>query len=306
MMDATDGILAVGMIGLFFLGTFVGGRFRGATHSIIPFAEPLSYMLLTLTLLPLILTEYAPGHAFIDTGSLWYPVYSIGFWAPYIYGYLSNQMDVVYVAVHRIVEKEQDIEPLVRYVNRRGQQCWQPQGFLNICKTVFLRIDHPLVFPGGRTRHISMRNVFIRIEADAVDLAGLEVNVTQVRRLHFFTFNVEARKYVGAPQVGDSPYDWFIKAAEYENIFTSFHELQVQAVESRAALQMARVKGGADIYNTLAGMKPQNEIFDQLGTDFENQVEASKRRLRKGVTDRMTAEERQEAAGTEAVRCPLR
>lgn len=284
MTEAVDIALAFGLIAMSAAGYFIGGRFRGMTHAMIPFNEPLSYIVLGLTLAPIFVSDWLPEYAFIDIGSYWYAAYVVAFWGWYIFSYLSNQVDLVYVAVHQIVERTQDIEPIVRYYNKQGQTCWQPQGFFNICKTVFLGIHNPLQMQGSisRTRHVTMRNVFIKIEADTIDLAGMEVNITEIKKGPF-TFKVEARKYIPSPNNTDDPYSWFVRAQEYEEVFTHYHELEVKAVESRAAMQMARIQGGADIYATLAGLKPQNEVFEQLGSDFESQVQRSKKRIRKSV-----------------------
>lgn len=280
-------------IGLVLLGIVIGGKFRNATHALVAFNEPLSYILLAVTLGPYMLDLFEIGETpeiFYDVNLL--PLYA-GFWAGYLIGYMRNPQDIQYVAVHQIVDRTQTIEPLVRYVNKEGRPCWQPQGFKEICKTVFFGIDNPLQCPGiSRTRHVSMRSVFLKLEADTVDMAGLEINDFEVTKWRF-TFHVEGRKYVPSPNCTDSPYDWLVRAEHYEQVFENYAEIQTQNAELQAALQTAQIEGGAMVLNALAGKNPSSIFMDQLRVDMKDIVE---KRTRSKDMKRATKEAQAEAA----------
>ena len=275
-------------IGLVVLGYFAGHLFRDKTHSMIPFAEPLSYILLAVTLAPVFIMAFAPEMAVVDPFDITTLSALAAFWVGYICGYLQNRVDMLFVGVHEIVERTQDIHPIVRYTNKQGQQCWQPQGFKEICKTVFFGIHNPLTLTGNiyRTRHVSMKNVFIKIEADAVDVAGLEINEfeKEIGHLfgHTFKMRVEGRKYTPSPNCTDSPYDWIVNAIGYEDLFTEYTELQVQAAEAKAQLQGAQIKGGAMVLNALAGRTPSNIFMEEFADEFEGFVKnrSMKRRVK--------------------------
>ena len=264
-------------IGLVVFGRFVGTVFRNRTHALVAFNEPLSYILLFATLSPYIVDMFAPGTApafFYDINLL--AIYA-GFWVGYLIGYMTNPQDVIYVGVHQIVERTQDIEPIVRYTNKEGRTCWQPQGFKEICKTVFFGIDNPLQLSGSiyRTRHVVLKSIFLKLEADTVDLAGVEINDFEVQKWKF-KFHVQGRKYIPSPNCTDSPYDWFIRADEYESMFTQYAELQVANAEMHTALQTAQVKGGAMVLNALASKDPSTIFMDELGVRMEELVDRKK------------------------------
>ena len=268
-------------------GYFLGHFFRDHTHAMIPFNEPLSYILLAITLFPLVMEAWFPQWAFIDPFDMEVVYIYLGFWVGYIIGYLQNRVDMLYVGVHDIVERTQDVHPIVRYTNKQGQQCWQPQGFKEICKTVFFGVHNPLSLTGNvyRTRHVSIKNVFLKIEADAVDVAGLEINeyekVVFTILNHQVKMKVEGRKYTPSPNCTDSPYDWIVRAMEYEDIFTEYAELQVQAAEAKTQLQGAQIKGGAMVLNALAGRSPSNIFMEEFADEFEEYVQ--NRNLKRNV-----------------------
>lgn len=282
-------------IGLVLVGLFVGGRFRGITHSLMAFNEPLSYILLLVTLSPYIPDAFGIGTTpavFYDINLL--AVYA-GFWTGYLIGYMRNPQDIIYVAVHQIVERTQEIEPIVRYTNREGRMCWQPQGFKEICKTVFFGIHNPLQLSGNiyRTRHVSMRSIFLRLEADTVDLAGIEVNDYEETRWRF-RFRVQSRRYIPSPNCTDSPYDWYVRAEQYEEVFVKYADLQTNNAELQASLQTAQIEGGAMVLNALAGKNPSSIFMDELKVDMQEIVGKRQRSKDMKRTSREVAENPQE------------
>jgi hypothetical protein len=275
------------------VGYYLGHMFRDTTHSMIPFNEPLSYILLAISLAPLFVEAYFPQLAFVDPFDPEVLAVFLGFWVGYIIGYMQNKVDLLYVGVHNIIELEQDVHPIVRYTNKQGQSCWQPQGFKEICKTVFFGVHNPLQLSGNvyRTRHVSIKSIVIKLQADAVDVAGLEINESEkvVFRIfgHEVKMKVEGRKYQPAPNCADAPYDWYLNAMKYEDLFTEYAELQVQAAEAKAAIQGAQIKGGASVLNALALRNPSNIAMDALGDDFETFIKnrSMKKNVRRATSE---------------------
>lgn len=262
---------------LVFVGHIVGANFRNRTHAMVAFNEPLSYIVLLLTLGPYVGDVIWPGSTPEVFYSLWVILLMLAFWSGYLVGYMLNPQDIIYVGVHQIVEMRQDIEPIVRYYNKEGKLCWQPQGFKEICKTVFFGIDNPLQLSAvSRTRHVVLKSVFLKLEADTIDLAGMEINDYEVEKWGI-KFHVQGRKYIPSPNCTDSPYDFLVRSNEYESMFTQYAELQVANAELHTALQTAQVKGGAMVLNALASKDPSSIFMDELGVQMEELVDRKKR-----------------------------
>lgn len=266
-------------IGSYFLGKFI----RSRAHVIIPFKDPISLGFVFLAFVPLIVDGV--NHTQI-AGNIWTLSITFAFFLGYIIGYLAEQEDLVYVAVHQIVERTQEIEPIVRYYNRDGKCCWQPQSFKEIIKTMVFGIHNPLQLSGGsRTRYVHLKKVLMELSADAVDLAGVEISEEIIKKGPF-KFRIESRRYIPCPLCQDSPYDFITKAEGYEELFTKFADMQVDAAESKAQLSVAQVKGGAAMLNALAGKQPSNVYMDELGLEMDEIIgKKQKRRIHKKIQE---------------------
>lgn len=281
-----DWLIALLVIALVVVGYLAGHKFRDMTHAMIPFNEPLSFILLMVTLMPLFMEAFFPSIEFVDPFDLSVVYAYLGFWVGYLIGYLQFSSDLLYVTVHDMVQRTQETEPIVRYTNSRGQQCWQPQSFKEISKTVFLGNHNPLTLTGNvnRTRHIRFRTEFITQEADAVDVAGLESNVIEVDKTilgHTFKMTRESRRYTPSPNATESKQEWVVKAMMYEDVFKEYSEQQMRAAEARAKLQGAQIKGGAMILNELGDKTPADLLLEAYSEEFEEFLE--NRDLKKNV-----------------------
>ena len=265
-------------------GYFLGGRVRGITHMAIPFKEPISMLLALLSATPYIVQYYYPMYCIFDAYGIGYYSSLAGFWTGYIVGYARNQVDMIYVAVHKIVEMDQDIHYLVRYVNKQGQTCWQPQSFWGCCKTVFFGIHNPLQLTGNiyRTRHVSIRKIVMRIEADAVDVAGLEFNEGVVKKGPF-KFKIVSRKYVPSPNVTDVPYNFIVNATGFNELFTSYANLEREAMESKSELLMSTVKGGAQLLNAMSVNNISQPMLERIKVDLEQLIDEDNKKQAKKV-----------------------
>lgn len=285
MSEFTTTILMLATVAVAFLAYFGGIRVRRAAHCMVPFNDPISLMLIVLTILPfgLMLFMELP----FDPLGYEYPALLVGFYVGYCIGYCSEGADVVYVSVHQIVERTQDIYPIVRYRNRDGRMCWQPQSFRKICRSMLLHIDNPLELSAvQRTRSVTLKQAYRPTNrADAVDVAGVEINEYEETRWRF-TFKIEARRYLAVPYCTDAPYDWILNANKYEDLFMEYAKLQVSYVEAESELNVAMVKGGGIMYSAIAGKNPDKLFMEELGLDLEEMVSErakERRKIRKKI-----------------------
>ncbi len=262
------------------LSYFIGIRVRSAAHCMVPLNDPVSVTFVALSLLPFLLRIFMElpfepvGYEYISL--------LVGFYSGYLIGYCSVGADVVYVSVHEIVERTQDVYPLVRYRNREGRLCWQPQSFRKICRSMLFNVHNPLDLSAvQRTRSVTLKQVYRPIcHADAIDVAGVEVSEYEQKLWHF-TFRIESRRYFAVPYCTDAPYDWILNANKYEDLFMEYAKLQVSAVESEAELNVAMVKGGGIVLSALAGKNPDKLFMEELGLDLEDMVSERAQERRK-------------------------
>jgi hypothetical protein len=271
------------LTGIAFGGYWLGNKVRDYAHVMIPFKDPCSLSIFALMLLPFWIDLLAPEYAiFFHCDNIWYLSSLLAALTGYVIGYCLNSINMVYVGVHHILDRTQDIYPIVYYYGPDGKMYYQSQKFRDIVKTMIFKVRYPLNFPINqivRTRHVMMCKIFMRLDAKTVDLAGHEVTISE-KKVGFIKFKVESHKYTPSPNCTDAPYDWIIRAVEYEDIFTEFTEMQVQAMESKAELKVASVKGGAMVLGALAKKSPSNMFMDELGIDLEETL-SRKAQLRK-------------------------
>lgn len=273
-MSTMDMVMPFAAIALWPAGYYLGRWVRGRAHVMIPFKDPFSLLILGLCVLVMCWPSVRLGLGFEDDVTVWTLSCCTGFLLGYVIGYLSIQIDVVQVAVHSITQHTMESYPLVYYYSPEGRLCWQPQRFSAVFKSMVLGVHNPLNFPLGsiyRKRHIYLRTLLMRQEVDVVDLAGMEVSDTEVvkARIHF---RVEARKYIPSPNCTEAPYDWIVRAAEYEDVFTSYSQLQVEAIEAKASLSRAAVRGGGEILTALGSKNPSQWFMDDLGIDLRRSL----------------------------------
>lgn len=271
MSDTLTMALPIIVLAIGWVSYYLGIRVRDAAHCMIPFFDPVSLILICLTVSPFIIDSYIELP--IDPFGYEYISCVVGFYVGYAIGYCSTGADVVYVSVHEIVAKRQDIYPIVRYYNREGRLCWQPQTFRGICRAMFLHVDNPLDLSAvQRTRSVTLKQAFHMVnKADAIDVAGMEVNEYTQKRGPF-TFRIEARRYLAVPYCTDAPYDWILNANKYEDLFMEYAKLQVSAVEAESELNVAMVKGGGIVRSALASKNPDKLFMEELGLDLEDMV----------------------------------
>ncbi len=268
-------IVALVAIGAVFGGQWFGYFIRGKAHVMIPFNDPVSITLFIIALIPL----------FIDVGlnEWWYWVCILAFFTGYCKGYIENRSDIIYVAVHDLVRSDQDVYPIVRYTSPDGRMCWQPQSLPKVFRSMFLNIHCPLQLMATRNpRHVRVRNVCMKAEANAYDMAHMESVITTEKKWRF-TFKVESRKYISAPHNMDSPYDWIANATGYEQMFLELSKAQTENIERMANLDVAALKGAKMVMEAVGAKTPSREMMDELGIDLGSALNRNIAKMRKEI-----------------------
>lgn len=269
-MDAID-LLPFLAVFVTMAGYALGRWIRNYAHVIVPFRDPISLTFVALLAMPFLIDAFSPEHSLIPSDSIWYQSLVCAILVGYIIGYLLNQINMEYVGVHNILEKVQDIYPIVYYYHD-GKMYIQPQTFRGIFKTMILRVRYPLDLPMNqimRRRTVKLRKVFMHLEAQVIDLAGHTVEKYD-QKLGPFKVTVEKHTYIPAPYCMDAPYDWIVNTAQYDQMFREYSRLQVDAMESKAELQVASVKGAGMVLTALNEKTPSNMFLEELGIDMGN------------------------------------
>lgn len=276
-------------ISLLTLGSFfLGKKVRSYGNVIYPWMDPISVLLTLAILSPWYRDSISilANLSFLDPDNIWVQATVLGIACGYFTGYILNQPNIVYVGVHNIPNKTQEVYPIVYYYRDEedGTHMYiQPQTFSAVIKTMIFGVRYPLDLPLNmiqRKRHVSIRKILIRADADEIDLAGHEVSRHKVKRGPF-TFTVESHRYIATPYATDAPYDWILNASKYDELFTRYNELQVESMESQSELQMASVKGAGNILKALGRKVPNNMFLDELDVNLSKSMEREKLRNRK-------------------------
>lgn len=283
MTDTLDAVMPFAVVMFALIAYYAGRRIRGTSHSVIPFKDPISLSLMGISFLPLILD--ITGHGVMDPFGIWLLASLFGWWVGYMVGYFSESVDLVYVSVHQIADRTQDVDFIVRYYNREGQMCWQPQNFRAICKTMLFGIHNPLyLVQVQRTRRVTVHQ-FMRpkVVVDAIDLAGIQSDEYTVKRgpKGRVNWTVEALKYTPSPHCTDAPYDWIANALGYEELFQNYSSLQVEHLETNAQLRIATMKGSGELLSAMGAKAPSPVVMEQLGLDLERMFGSRLRKVRR-------------------------
>ncbi len=276
-MDAV--YLALLSIGLLFLGQWSGTFVRHRAHVLVPLNDPVSmFLILVPTFGPFVYEILNPSFVALDL-PVEYWVGLVAFLCGYLYSYTREQADIVYVGVHDILNRTQEIYPIVRYYSPDGRQCWQPQTFRGVFRSMFLGIHNPLDLRAmSNPRHVSIRKVFLSLDAEAYDMAAYETTESEVRKFHY-TFRIQARKYTPSPHCTDAPYDWIQNAQGYEQLFLEYSKAQTDAIDRQVNLDVAALKGARMIMEAAGAKTPSREYMEELGIDLTTELNRSARRI---------------------------
>lgn len=260
-------LLAFVSLGAFELGT----RVRERVHVVMPYKDPVTLLLFSVCLSPVI--ALWSGHPFMDIGSVWYLSFVIAFLSCYSLAYIRGELDMVYVNVHTIISERfpggaQDIKPVVFYWDRDGRQCIQEQSFKEILKTVFLGIRFPLRLDTGmirRTRPVFVQKVlYPRVSVDAIDVVEENVVESEVKKW-IFRFKVRSYSYTPAPSCIDNTQQWLVSAYNQENLTRELTRKEAQLLETKTSAMSSFYARSADLLVEMINDRtPGSEVYEDV------------------------------------------
>ena len=281
-------------VAVFFLSTRLGSLVRGRTNVIIPFNEPVSYILLALTIIPYFYLEE----------DIYYPLI-VSFWIGYIDGYIMlGFVNSEWVGDHDISKATQKIREVV-YYERKGQMYVQPQRFIDVCKALFFGVRWPLTMPLEtvyRRRHVTFEGRFIKLEAETVDMIDHErvpqihpcirigtykLNRKGINRygddsiigqpkylLHFKTYH---DIYKIAPYNTDAPYDFIRKTNIYKRAVRDLADAKLENIDLEIEKTLRTTEGGAIMLSKLVKLTPEDMYMSPLVNEIENEIKEEDR-----------------------------
>lgn len=260
-------LLAFVSLGAFELGT----RVRDRVHVVMPYKDPVTLLLFSVCLSPMI--ALWTGRPFMDIGNVWYLSFVIAFLSCYSLAYVRGELDMVYVNVHTIISERypggaQDIKPVVFYWDRDGNQCIQEQSFKEILKTVFLGIRSPLRLDTGmvrRTRPVFVQKVlYPRVSVDAIDVVEENITESEVRRW-IFRFKVRSYSYTPAPSCIDNTQQWLVSAYNQENLTRELTRKEAQLLETKTSAMSSFYARSADLLVEMINDRtPGSEVYEDV------------------------------------------
>lgn len=254
----------------------MGAWAKRKSQMIIPFNDPLSWLLLFFVFVILLLPSLAPEIAFIDPYNLSHDAILIGFFVMYIYGYNKEEMLFEYVSSHNIFKLQQVIQPIVYYWNDNNELCWQPQRMGYVLKRMLFNIDCPLDFPVNdisRRRYIEFQGKFLKLSAFCVDTAAFypkEEYVTKwTVRDHEIRFKVISLKFDPSPLNTYDAYDFYTEGKIADEYVQNYQRLKVENANASADMRMARVLGAVKIVESITSMTPDAVVMGRVIGDLE-------------------------------------
>ena len=294
-------------IGLLVGAGFCAVKIRGITNSIIPFIEPLTYIILAGFLVALGFTPMAD--------ELKYQL-AFAFILGYLIGYLLiGHVTIIWVDSHDLEHGTQKIEPVVYYRHGDDPQLYvQPQKFKDVCKRVFFGVECPLEMqmnPGTslqRKRDITFQGLFIKQNAQTVTMQKHEVKEFTVDKFRFGTYKISRRGvnrygddsiigkpryllhfkayahiYLPAPYNTDAPYDFILKTELYKVAIERWQEGEVRSIRSDVEKQMTLIHGGAVVLSNLKELNISDPLLsavrDKINTDLRIEDSAREQRM---------------------------
>lgn len=293
-MDPTT--ITIISVALTLAGYFIGRRVRDMTHIYLPLKEPVTWILAILSASPWIFHMDLSGLDNLPVSAL------AGFWTGYFVGYISNQVDLMYVAINLISSNEETADSLVVYRNSQGQLCWQPQSFWGACRVALFHVDNPLELNANiqRKRKLSVhKELMPKIVIHVVDLAQLEVHTAEeyaqqgvpreknplmVKKGPFW-FKLESRKYTPSPIDILPPGAYWANATGVDELTQEVARFHMQTAENQILLEKMAMEQAMKLLNALITDSPSKEFVEELGAKLRDIDSQKKREIREFVEE---------------------
>ena len=285
-------------VGTSILGLFIGSWAKRKSLLIIPFTDPLSWMLLMFVFAILIIPDLWPQYAFINPYNLNHDACLIGFFVTYVYGYCKEELLYEYVSSHNIFKLQQIVKPIAYYVNPEGQLCWQPQKARYVIKRMIFGIENPANFPVNeinRRRYIEFQGKFLTLSAYCIDVTAIKETEITVRRFHI-NFKAIRLEFDPSPLNTYDPYDFYTEGRIADEYIQNYQRLKIENANASADVRMAKILGAVKIVESITSMTPDAIVLGRIEGDLEARNGDTQRGVEKaskvGVDDLQTKERR--------------
>ena len=282
-MDA--GLMTFIAIGCTIAGFYFGGWTKKKSLSIIPFNDPISWIMMFVLFALLLMPDIAPQYAFINVYDIQHDACIVGFLVMYVMGYIKEEMMCEFVSTHDVFKLTQKVTPIVYYYNDRNELCWQPQKATAVLKRMIFNIDNPLDFPLdaiNRRRYIEFQGRFLKLAEYCCDTARMTITEEYVTRWKF-KFKVQNCVFDPSPLNTYGAWDFYVNGKMASEIVQNYERLKIRDMNASADIAMARMNGAIEIVKGIADMKPETAIIKTIISDLdarnttEDQVERANR-----------------------------
>lgn len=265
------GIAAFAAIGCTMVGFYVGSWVKRKSYAIIPFNDPVSWMLIFALFAILLMPDINKSWAIINVYDLTHLACLVGFGITYLIGYVKEDMMCEFVCTHDLFKMTQKITPIVYYYNNRNELCWQPQKLTYVLKRMIFDVDNPLDFPLeaiNRRRFIEFQGKFIKLGEYCVDTARMEIHeeIVQKGRLKFKVLNCV---FDPSPMNTAGAWDFYVNGKMSSEIVNNYERLKIKDMNANADIAMARMKGAIEIVKGIADMKPETAVIGSILSDLD-------------------------------------
>lgn len=273
-------------IGVVLFAWFFGAKVRNATNTVIPFSEPISYILMLLMIV--IFATWDPTD--------YYPAIA-AFWVGYLIGYLIiGQVTSEWVGIHDVQNCYQKIHEVV-YYEKDGQMYVQPQKFKDVCKHIFFGVNWPLQMPIQmvyRRRFVEFQGRFIKLKAPTIDMIDHERVPMTKDCIRIGTYKLDRNGnnkwgddsiigkpkyllhfkcyrdiYKIAPYNTDAPYDFIRKTGIYVKAIKDLADAKLANIDLEIEKILRTTEGGAIMLSKLVKMTPEDLMMSPLVNEIE-------------------------------------
>ena len=264
-------ILTYVAIGCTIFGYYFGSWTKRKSLAIIPFNDPISWLLIFILFALLLMPDIAPQYAFIDIYDIQQDACIIGFLIMYLLGYIKEDMMCEFVCTHDVFKMTEKITPIVYYYNERNELCWQPQKASFVLKRMIFNIDNPLDFPLdaiNRRRYIEFQGKFIKMAEYCVDTAKMTITEDYVQ-IWKLKFKVKNCVFDPSPLNTYGAWDYYVNGKMASEIVQNYERLKIRDMNASADIAMARMSGAIEIVKGIADMKPDAVIIKSIIEDLD-------------------------------------
>ncbi len=252
-------------------GLFVGAWAKRRTQVVIPFNEPVSWLLVMLIFLILLMPDINPDWAFIDPYDIGQDACIIGFYIMYMYGYWKEEILAEFVSAHDVWRLRQDIMPITYSYDDDGSMYWQPQKMRYVLKRLLFDVKCPLYTDLGnisRRREVTFQGKYIKLNARVVDTAKMDISEEWVQKGPF-KFKVLGLRFDPSPLNTYDAYDFYCQGKIADDYLKNYEKVKMDNLMAAADIRTAKMNGSYDLVAAITDMRPEKQILDRIVGDLD-------------------------------------